>query len=243
MSDVGLPRDVELGLQDFVEAAKSALGPDLVSIVLFGSAAEGRLRSTSDVNLIIVLARFERQRIDELREPLRLAHAALNLDVMLILSSEIADAAEGFAVKFGDIHDRHRVLLGPDPFAALEPSRAAKLTRLRQILLNFILRMRERYALVSMRDEQLAAVVADAAGPLRAAAAQILALEGRAAASPKAALETLAADAGQGRWGEALAQLSQAREHGVLPPGAGGPVLLALIALAQAMRERVKALS
>lgn len=243
MSDFGLPKDVELGLREFIEATKSALAPDLVSIVLFGSAAEGRLRATSDVNLVIVLARFERERIDALREPLRLAHAALNLDVMLILSSEIADAAEGFAVKFGDIHDRHRVLYGPDPFASLEPTRAAKLTRLKQILLNFILRMRERYALVSLRDEQLAALVADAAGPLRAAAAQILALEGRAADSPKAALETLAADAGHGRWSETLAQLSQAREQGALPAGAGGPVLLALIALAQAMRERVKTLS
>jgi predicted nucleotidyltransferase len=243
VGDLGLPQEVEHGLRDFVAAAQSALGGDLVSVVLFGSAAEGRLRASSDVNLILVLARFERARIDALREPLRLAHAALNLEAMLILESEIADAAEGFAVKFGDIHDRHRVLHGPDPFAALEPSRAAKLTRLKQILLNFILRMRERYALVSLRDEQLAAVVADAAGPLRAAAAQILLLEGRAAATPKAALETLAARVGTGNWQDALAQLSQAREHGTLPAGAAGPALLALIALAQAMRERVKTLS
>jgi hypothetical protein len=103
--------------------------------------------------------------------------------------------------------------------------------------------MRSRYALVSLREEQLAGVVADAAGPLRASAAQILVLEGRAAASPKAALETLVAEAGRGVWQEALAQLSQAREHGTLPAGAAGPALLALIELAQAMRERVKALS
>jgi predicted nucleotidyltransferase len=46
-------------LEDFVEATKGALGGDVRSIVLFGSGAEGRLRETSDVNVLVLLARFE----------------------------------------------------------------------------------------------------------------------------------------------------------------------------------------
>jgi predicted nucleotidyltransferase len=242
MDDLGLPREVSQGLAEFVESAKSALGPDLASIVLFGSAAEGRLRATSDVNLILVLQRFDTARIDALREPLRGAKALIGLECMLILESEIGAAAEAFAVKFSDIRERHRLLWGRDPFAELKPSRIAMLARLRQILLNFILRSRERYALVSLREEQLAAPVAEAAGPLRSAAALILALEGKSAPSPKAALEALAGELDAARFNEVLANLSRARDEAALPPGVARPTLLALIDLAHALRLRAEKL-
>ena len=45
-----LPDVVARVLDDFVAAAREAFGDDLVSIVLFGSAAEGALRATSDVS-------------------------------------------------------------------------------------------------------------------------------------------------------------------------------------------------
>ena len=242
MDDLKLAPEVTTGLQEFVESAKSALGPDLVSAVLFGSAAEGRMRATSDVNLILVLARFDPPRIDALREPLRLAHATMGLSSMLILENEVASAAEAFAVKFADIRERHKVLAGPDPFASLAPSRGAMLVRLKQILLNFVLRTRERYAMTSLREEQLAPLVADAAGPLRSAAALLLSLEGRPAASPKEALETLAAELDAGGWREPLASLSRAREEASLPPGAGKPAVLYLLGLAQGLRARAEKL-
>lgn len=40
---------------ELVTALRAALGEDLVSVVLFGTAAEDKLRATSDVNVIIVL--------------------------------------------------------------------------------------------------------------------------------------------------------------------------------------------
>lgn len=240
MPDTALPDDVTQGLARFVTAAQGALGPDLVSIVLFGSAAEGRMRATSDVNVIVVCTRFDTARLDALREPLRTAHALIQLSAMLLLDSELPAAVEAFAVKFADIHARHRVLAGSDPFAALVPSRASMQVRLKQELLNFILRTRERYALVSLREEQLAPLVADAAGPLRSAAALILALEGRPAASPKEALERLAHEVGGASAPGLLARLSQAREQALLPAGTGAPTALGLIELAQALRSHAE---
>jgi predicted nucleotidyltransferase len=243
MDGLELPREVSQALGEFVDAARAALGPDLVSVVLFGSAAEGRLRATSDVNLILVLARFDIARIDALREPLRSAHALIQLSAMLILEAEVPAAAEAFAVKFADIHERHKLLHGKDVFASLTPSRPAMLVRLRQILLNYILRTRERYALVSLREEQLAAVVADSAAPLRSAAALILAVEGRPAPSPKAALELLAGELDGAKYREALANLSRARDETALPAGAGRATTLSLLELAQALHQRALRLS
>ena len=240
MGDLAVPADVAKGLSTFVEATRLALGPDLVAVVLFGSAAEGRMRATSDVNVIVVATRFEPVRLDALREPLRLAHALFQLQAMLMRQDELVAAAEAFAVKFADIRARHRVLHGPDLFATLEPSREAMLVRLRQVLLNFILRTRERYALVSLRDEQLAPLVADAAAPLRSAAALILTLEGRPASSPKQALVSLADELDGGPWSDVLGALSEAREEALLPAGTGAGTVLRLIALAQALRARAE---
>ena len=242
MDGVALPEDISQPLDTFVQEASAALGDDLVSLVLFGSAAEGRLRATSDINVIVVLKRFSPERIDALREPLRLAHATIRLEAMLILEDEIAEAAEAFAVKFADIAGRHRVLAGRDVLAGLRPSRGALRTRVGQILLNFVLRTRERYVLVSLREEQLAGLVADCAAPLRAAAEIILQLEMRPAASPKEALETLALEIDAQAWRATLAELSRARESASLSPGVAAPTVLKLIELGQALRRRAAAI-
>lgn len=240
MPDNGnLPAVVERSIDDFVQAAKSAFGADLVSVVLYGSAAEGRMRATSDVNMLLVLARFEQAAAENLREPLRLARATIQMHAMFILESEIADAMEAFAVKFADINARHRVLHGRDPFAGLNPPRDALVRRLKQVLLNLQLRLRERYVLTSLREEQLALAVAEAAGPLRAGAASLRQLEGaEAAASPKEALEQLVASFGDASLAGVLQDMSAARESGELPPGRAGPALLALIDITHRLRER-----
>ena len=72
----GLPENVQRVLDGFVQAAQTAFGSDLVSVVLYGSAAEGRMRATSDVNLIVVLRRFDGACAARIRDPLNLAETA-----------------------------------------------------------------------------------------------------------------------------------------------------------------------
>lgn len=231
---------VNTALAKFVDDAKAALGDDLKSIVLYGSAAEDKLRITSDVNIVLVLHRFSTEKIDSFREPFRLAHASVRLTAMFLLADEIASAAEAFAVKFGDIISRHRVLFGDDPFVHLDISRAATVRRLQQVLLNLVLRLRHEYVLSSLREEQAAFAIADAAGPLRASAQTILQLESRAAASPKEALQTLIGDADFAAFQPLLAQISIARETGQLPPGTAALTLAKTISLAEMLHQRAE---
>jgi len=237
-----LPADVAAALDDFVAAARVAFADRLESVVLFGSAAEAALRATSDLNVILVLTAFERTQADQVGEAVRHAHATVRLRAMFLLADEVAAAAEAFAQKFDDVRRRHRVLWGRDPFATLAPSRAALVGRVNQVLLNLALRLRAAYVERSPREEQLVAVVADAAAPLRTAAASLLDLEGRRAPSPKAALREVAQAFGGPLIEAALIRMSQARETGTLPPGVAGETLLELAALAGAMRARLRAL-
>lgn len=238
----GLPPDVASALGDLRAAARAALGEQLVSMVLYGSGAEGRLRATSDVNIILILSAFDAERLAQLRDPLRVAEAAIRLRPMVLLEGEIRTAAEAFAEKFSDILRRRRVLYGQDPFAGVAIPREVVLARLGQVLLNAVLRMREQYLLRSPREEQLARALADAAGPLRSCAATLLGIEGHPAETPKAALQRLAASFGATRWEQALSALSEARDRQLLPPGAAQQAFLDLIRLAEAMREHVQRL-
>jgi predicted nucleotidyltransferase len=238
-----LPRNVTSVLTDFINSAKEAFGSNLRSVVLYGSGAEGKLRPTSDVNLILVLTAFSQQQADHLREPLRLAQAAIQLRAMFLLESEIRPATEAFAVKFADIARRRRVLYGDDVFASISVSRDDAVFRLKQTLLNLTLRMREAYVARSLREEQLVALIADVAGPLRSCASTLLELEGRPVASPKDALEVVSALLADGPPRAADVQLiSEARRRSMLPGEVTAPLLFHLIDLAGAMSARADAL-
>jgi predicted nucleotidyltransferase len=233
---------VERSLAEFVEACKAGFKGDLLSVVLFGSAAEGRLRATSDVNVLVVLKAFTKDGADRMREPLRFAKAAIDLNAMFVLEGELGAAMEAFALRFADIAQRHRVLHGPDPFADVHLERAALIRRLRQVLLNMQIRARERYITLAPRAEQLVRHIADSAGPLRAAAAALLHLEGTPAASPKAALEQFVAQCNDAGFGAALAAMSIARETRMLDAGTAAPVAITLMRLIAALRTRAEAL-
>lgn len=235
-----LPEEIQRHLEVFVAAAQTTFGTDLAAAVLFGSAADGQLRATSDVNLLLLLKRFTPQAAGALRAPLRLAHAAIDLQVMFLLESELTQAADAFAVKFADIIARHRVLLGNDPFASLHTSRDAVLRRLRQVLLNQQLRMRERYMLVSLNEEQLAGAIADAAGPLRSAAASLAQLEDKPAPSGKQALEAFVDQLGEPSLHAALQAMSAARETARLAPGQALPAFTSLMTITERLREHAE---
>ena len=111
---------------------------------------------------------------------------------MFLLEEEIEAAVTAFAQKFADILRRRCVVYGADPFAEVSVPRDAIITQLKQVLLNLILRLRELYVLRSLREEQIALVIADMAGPLRSCAATLCELEGQSAVSPKEALAQIA---------------------------------------------------
>jgi predicted nucleotidyltransferase len=235
-----LPEAVRATLNEFTAAAQEAFAEDLLSVVLFGSAAEGRLRATSDVNVVLVLRRVDPKKLEAIGETYRFAHAAIRLTAMFILETEIGVAKDAFAVKFADIIARHEVLLGPDPFAGLTVSREAALHRLLQVLVNLQLRLREHYALSSPYGEQLARAAADAVGPLRASAAVLLWLESGTTVAPRDALLRIASETGSTA---ALTALTEARETGGVPAVGATATLVGAIDLATQLAARTERLA
>ncbi|MHB1457752.1 MAG: hypothetical protein ACYC0V_12660 [Armatimonadota bacterium] len=236
----GMPPESCKMLVTLVEQSREYLCDDLVSIVLYGSAVMGNLRAMSDINLLFVLRQFTRKGIDPLRETLRLARTAFDMKVMFALETELNDAADAFALKFADIAHRHLILYGSDVVTTLFISRAAKIAQLKQVLLNLIMRLRERYAVISLREEQMALVLADFTGPMRVAAALLLELEGTPAASSKEALELVTTKLAVLNGEQTLHALSQARETRILPSGIAAETCFTLVEIAEGMRRHAE---
>lgn len=235
-----LPSPVPQFLDQFLAAAGQGFDGQLRAAVLFGSAAEGRLRATSDVNLLLVLTEFDPLCADRLREPLLAAEAAIRLRVMFLLESEIAAALEAFPEKFIDILRRRRVLLGTDPFSARTIPRPLLVARLKQVLLNLVLRLRSEYVLRGSREEQLTFLIAETAGPLRSCAATLRQLEGQPALPGREALAQFATSSSDRGWQEALRLVSEVRQNRGLPLGsAAASTVQQLIGIARGMLARV----
>ncbi len=202
------------------------------------------MRPSSDINLMVLLSAFDRAKADKLREPLRLAQAAIGLKVMFLLEQELRPATESFAVKFSDILRRRRVLYGVDPFIDLSISRNDSIRRLRQTLLNLMLRMREAYIARGLREEQLVVLIADAAGPLRSCAATLLELEGTSVESPRVALEKVAAFLlNNSDWTALISLIAESRQQRPFPPGVAPPAFFSLIELTRLIWMRADTLS
>jgi len=232
----GMTEDIIAGL---VDSSKKCFKDNLRSIVLFGSGAEGTMRAASDLNFVFILKAFDQECVNAFREPFRMAHLAGRAKAMFVLENELLAVAEAFAVKFDDIERRHRILYGEDLLSGMKISREAKKSRLRQTLLNIILRLRERYVLTSLREEQLQMALADVVGAFRAAAATLQELEGENVISPHDALNAVAARFGGTAGKDAILAVERIRDGEWLPEGTASSTLFVLLQLAGKIYERV----
>lgn len=211
-----LPAAAATILEEFLAALLQTAGPQLLSVVLFGSAAEGRLKPNSDINLLVITDHLSLSQLDKVRTALRVGRAVHGLTVMFLERAELSVAAESFALKFSDIKARHRLLYGRSLFEEMIVPRDAAIRRLQQVLLNLQLRLRERYVIDGDHEEQLAQILADATGTIRASAATFLTLRGEPPLAPKLALETLFVEPG---WNSCIRGLSAVHRDDRLPPG------------------------
>lgn len=238
IDSLDVPDTVKQTLGTFVPALRKALGPSLQSVVLFGSAAEGRMRPHSDVNLMIVLEQADPEALQRLSMDYRAAHAAARVSCMFIRRDEVPAALKSFAVKFEDIAHRRQILLGSDPFAGLALAPEDVRRRVREDLLNLSLRLRERYAFHSATMEQYETVILEASSAVRAAAVALLTLGGGPRLPPREALEELV-KAGDPAWRETLAQMSAVRQAQLVSRATLGRTVVELGAIVEWMRRRI----
>jgi len=117
-----LPEKFEKRLADFVVTVRNLLGPNLKSIVLYGSAARGEFDPRrSDLNVLLVLEDVAYRHLAILAPYIR-RWARRRIATPLVLSpGYIAGALDVYPMEFLDMQSARRVLFGEDLLEKIDP--------------------------------------------------------------------------------------------------------------------------
>jgi len=138
-----LPASIRSRLDELAKNLETQLGPNLVSLLAFGSAARGGWDNTrSDVDLVLVLKDPSPEKLLSIANTLTVARTALRFEAVILQEDEIPRAADVFPLFYDDIRSCHLLLAGKDAFANLEISDAHRRVRIEQELREVQIRLR-----------------------------------------------------------------------------------------------------
>ncbi len=193
-----VPQGLEATLTALSAAVSQQLGAALVSLVLYGEAADGASWQPDGVaNLLVIAHRVDVELLDQLAEPLREARRQAHLGVMVLTEAELRSSCDVFPTKFLNMREHHTVLYGSDPLADLVIARDHLRLRCEQEVKNILLRLRQAYLGRAHRTELLARTLHETAAALVATLAAVTALgSGQAAPDGEAVLAQIERDLG-----------------------------------------------
>lgn len=103
-------------LDDLVGQLKAALGPELRTVVLYGSAASGEhLPKKSDYNVLVIVDSLAADRLKAVSAAVGAFVDDGNPAPLMLTTDEWNGSADIFAMEYADIKDRHRLLYGAFP--------------------------------------------------------------------------------------------------------------------------------
>jgi hypothetical protein len=132
-------------LDQVVEKLRKALDVNLVSIVLYGSAATGdRDERFSDYNILCILTRITPAELRAAEPVFRWWREQGNPAPLLLTSHEVETSTDCFPIEFQDIRDNHRILHGPNLVESLEIDRSFYRAQVECQLRTKLLRLRQK---------------------------------------------------------------------------------------------------
>jgi len=112
MEKLKITDKIKNNIQDFIQGLKSIYRQDLISVVLYGSAASGEfIDKHSNLNLLVVLQNTD-------LAPLRMASGVINkfpmINPLFLTENYINTSTDIFPIEFLDIQENYSVLYGKD---------------------------------------------------------------------------------------------------------------------------------
>jgi len=136
----------EQDLTDLVTRLKNAAGSNLLSVILYGSAATGEFHAGhSDLNVLCIMQSLGRDDLSRLHAAsawwAKKGHPA----PLFFTLHELHHSADVFAIELLDIKAAHRVLQGEDVIASLHVPMDLHRLQVERELRNSALRLRQHY--------------------------------------------------------------------------------------------------
>ena len=152
-------------LDQFVSRLSAALGDNLVSLLLFGSAARGtHVEGRSDLNVLLIVKDAGVGRLHAATPVLAEWAKAGEPAPLVFAEAEWRASADVFPIEIEDMREAHRLLAGRDPFEGLATRRADLRRELEHELRGKVLRLRTEYAAAAADGKALGRLLVHSAG-------------------------------------------------------------------------------
>ncbi len=149
-------------LQELVDRLKTAQGERLRSVILYGSAAAGEHNEHfSDLNILCVLTRVTPAELADSEPVFKWWRAQGNPSPLLLSEDELHASTDCFPIEFHDMHERHRILYGPDVIQSLVIDRTFYRAQVEMELQGKLLRLRQKAAEVLLDKPVLLRLMID----------------------------------------------------------------------------------
>jgi predicted nucleotidyltransferase len=153
---------IDKAIAQVTQQARALFGADLVSVVLYGSAAgEDFVPGRSDLNVAIVLERLTFAHLTALHRRLPAWHTLGAATPLLLDRRWIDRSRDVFPMEFHDIKAQHRVLYGEEVFANLAIDRRHLRYQAEHEARGKLLRLRALYAEVGADRKRLERLMLD----------------------------------------------------------------------------------
>jgi hypothetical protein len=153
---------LEAHIAGYARDVQAALGSELVSLALYGSAAgEDWIAGRSDVNSAVIVKGVTLSILEALA-PIVARFRPHRFALPLVADREyLRSARDTFPMEFDDIRRQHRVLAGKDVFAHLDVERSALRRQCEHEVRGKLVRLRALFLEAAGRPEMLEPLMAD----------------------------------------------------------------------------------
>lgn len=171
----------------FLTRLQSELDVELVSGVLYGSAARGEYRpGSSDLNLLVLLADLGPRQLRAAAGPTRNWMEQGNPPPLLMSAAEWRSSADVFPIEYSDIRDAHVLLTGQNPFDGIRIDRRHLRLQLEHELRSKKIQLREGFVAAGESPEGVGAILVTSISTFLALFRGLLRLAGDAVPGPAA---------------------------------------------------------
>lgn len=149
-------------LGELAQRLKDSLADQLVSVVLYGSAAAGDFQEkVSDYNVLCVLKQVGAEELEKAYPAVDWWMKKKQPAPVFLSTEEVENAHDAFAIEFLDIRAAYRLLYGDDVVKTIEVEPAHHRHQVEHELRARLLRLRERYLALQKDRREIIQLMAD----------------------------------------------------------------------------------
>jgi predicted nucleotidyltransferase len=146
----------EQTINEFVSRLREAAGDNVISVILYGSAAEGEFHPEySDLNLLCVLQDTLFASLSKIAGTVEWWRKKKHHPPLVLTPQELKDTADVFSIEFVDMKQRHRLLYGEDVLRNLDVPMHLHRSQLEYELREKLFLLRQHILVAGSREKDL----------------------------------------------------------------------------------------